>query len=229
MDVWQIDLAYAGALDAFLDVLDEQEKNRAGRLRFAQHARRFVLAHAGARVVLSSYCGMGPAELAFAYSAYGKPSVANHAGLVFNLSHSGDMALCAVAGSGEIGVDVEKCRNLDGPEMVGRFFSAIEREAFESLAAARRMDGFFSGWTRKEAYIKAKGLGLSLPLDAFSVEIRPELPAILIASDYAPEDVGRFRLWDLPLADGYKAALAYCGAEAGPPGWRKSDFHKLAG
>lgn len=228
MDVWRIDLSFSGPLDPFRAVLDEQEKVRASRFRFEALARHYVLAHAATRVILASYGGMRPEEPIFECGAYGKSALVNLPGVVFNLSHSGTMALCAVAGGGEIGVDVEQCREIGGDDMAKRFFSAAECRVLESLTAEQKMEGFFSCWTRKEAYIKAKGMGLSLPLDAFSVECRPDTAAALTANDFAPEDVARFRLWDLPVGPGYKAALAYCGSEAGPPRQRVSDFLQLA-
>lgn len=220
MDVWQIDLEHAGELDAFLEVLDEQEKDRAARFRFESHARRFIVAHAATRFILSSYCGIRAADLVFEFNAYGKPFLANDGAPLFSLSHSDGTALCGVAEEGEIGVDIEKCRDIADLEMSRRFFSGIECTLLDGLEEKQKAAGFFACWTRKEAYIKAKGLGLSLPLNEFSVDPAPHRPAALIASDYAPDDVGRFRLWDVPVPEGYKAALAYCGAEEAPPVWR---------
>lgn len=217
MDVWQIDLEHAGRLDAFLEVLDKQEKDRANKFRFENHARHFIVAHAATRFVLSSYCGIRAADLFFERNAYGKPFLVKRGAPLFSLSHSGAIAMCAVAQTGEIGVDIEKYREIDGQELSRRFFSSIECTLLDSLADEQKTAGFFACWTRKEAYIKAKGLGLSLPLNEFSVDPAPHRPAALIASDYAPQDVERFRLWDVPAPKGYKAALAYCGAEEGPP------------
>jgi len=220
MDVWQIDLEPAGGLDAFLEVLDNQEKDRAHKFRFENHARHFIVAHAATRYILSTYCGIRAAELVFERNAYGKPFLAKSGTPLFNLSHSGGIAMCAVAQTGEIGVDIEKCREIEERELARRFFSSIECIQLDALADEQKTAGFFACWTRKEAYIKAKGLGLSLPLNEFSVDPAPHRPAALIASDYAPQDVERFRLWDVPAPEGYKAALAYCGAEEGPPVWR---------
>ncbi|MDX8400960.1 MAG: 4'-phosphopantetheinyl transferase superfamily protein [Gallionellaceae bacterium] len=226
MDVWRIDLEHSGVLDVFMTVLDEQEKIRADRFRFEKHFRRFVIAHAATRSILSAYCGIRAAELIFEYNAYGKPFIANHGGPSFNLSHSDGVALCSVSSGGEIGVDIEKCRAIDFLGMSERFFSTLERKLLANLQAERAIDGFFTTWARKEAYIKAKGLGLSLPLDAFSVETNPNLPASLLESEFAPEDVEKFRFWDLQASEGYKAALAYSGQEEGPPILRQWNFNK---
>lgn len=221
MEVWQIDLDHPGELDGFMEVLDDQEKDRAGRFRFGQLTRRFVVAHAATRCLLAAYCGVPPADLVYEYGAHGKPALAHRGGPSFSLSHSDGMALCGIAAVGEIGVDIERCRDIHWSEMASRFFSGTECAMLEALSEEQRAAGFFACWTRKEAYIKAKGLGLSLPLETFSVEADPALPAALIASDYAPEDAGHFRMWDLPVPAGYRAAVAYCGAEQGPPGWRQ--------
>jgi len=224
IDVWKIDLEHSGVLDVFMSVLDEQEKTRAARFRFERHFRHFVVAHAATRAILSSYCEIGAAELIFEYNPYGKPSIANHGGPSFNLSHSGGIALCSVSSTGEIGVDIEKCRAIDHLGMSERFFSTLECKVLANLQAEKAIDGFFSTWARKEAYIKAKGLGLSLPLDAFSVEPNPDLPASLLESEFAPDDVEKFRFWDLQVPEGYSAALAYSGQKEGPPILRQWTF-----
>jgi 4'-phosphopantetheinyl transferase len=123
--------------------------------------------------------------------------------LQFNLSHSGDWALCAVTTAGEVGVDIERVRLRSQAyrlKVARRFFSAHEYHAINSA--------FFSGWTRKEAYIKCHGKGLAIPLDTFTVSIGAASPATLIQSDWNPVDVTQCRLYDLDAPAGYYAALA---------------------
>lgn len=224
VDVWTIDLTQCGRIDSLHDLLSEQEKMVAGRFRFDQLRQRYIVAHAATRLILSDYAGVAAKDLQFQANAYGKPFLANGAGPVFNLSHSDDAGLIAVTSSGVLGVDIERCRETAPLDLVDRFFSAIERETFARLATEKKNDGFFACWTRKEAYIKAKGLGLSLPLETFSVEAHPDLPARLIASDDAPEDVGRFQFWDVPVAKEFRAAVAYCGEKAGLSVMREWSF-----
>lgn len=217
MDVWVIDLEPSPFEGVFWDVLDAQEKDRASRFYFDEHRRRFIIAHAATRFILASYLGIAAADVRFELNSYGKPSLRSASTPVFSLSHSHEKALFAVAGDGEIGVDIEWSRNLRHVDLAERYFSAIERDALDQLAADKKIEGFFSCWTRKEAYIKAKGLGLSIPLNAFSVEASPDLPAALIESRYVPDDAERFQIWDLPVIAGYTAALAYLGDAIGPP------------
>ena len=106
MDVWRIDLDHGGALNGMLAMLDAHEKSRAARFLSGSLARRFIVAHAATRCILSVYNGIHAEDLKFEYNSYGKPSVANNGGPPFILSHSHDLALCAVARSGELGVDV---------------------------------------------------------------------------------------------------------------------------
>lgn len=219
---------------ALLAVLDEREKNQAGRFRHAHLARRYIVAHAATRFILAEYVRMPAQRICFAYNDYGKPFIVNDGGLFFNISHSDDMALCAVASGAEIGVDIERRRPVEWRAMAQRFFSSTERAFFQGAPGAEMEQLFFACWTRKEAYIKAKGLGLSLPLDAFSVECRPGRPAALTGSAFAPDDVGRFGLCDIALAGGdhdgghdgarYQAALAYAGGQVDAPACRPWRF-----
>jgi 4'-phosphopantetheinyl transferase len=219
MDVWRIDLDRSCALNGLLAILDEQEKRRAASFLSDSLARRFIVAHAATRCILSTYNGLPPEDLKFEYNIYGKPALANNGGPPFNLSHSHDLALCAVARSGELGVDIERRRDIDYLEMASRFFSSTETKCLLGLNDELSRHVFFVCWTRKEAYIKAKGLGLSLPLEQFSVEMRPGIPARLIECAYAPEDVDRFRLWDVPVPEGYMAAAAHSGVDEGAPNY----------
>ena len=231
IDVWTIYLRHDVALDSWYELIDAEERTRANRFVFPEHRRRFILTHAALRSILARYVLRSAHDVEFELNAYGKPALKQALGaslsstaVSFNLSHSHELALCAVASGGEIGVDVEWQRHLAQHDLAQRFFSPSESSALQQLEETRRHAGFFACWTRKEAYIKAKGLGLSLPLDRFIVETDPDKPAALQASDYAPEDVAGFRMWDVRVADGYRAALAYRGAAAGPPVVRAWEF-----
>lgn len=217
MDVWVIDLAPSPFEGVFRNVLDAQENARASRFYSDEHRRRFIIAHAATRFILASYLGIAATDVHFELNDYGKPLLRSASTPVFSLSHSHEKALFAIASEGEIGVDIERHRELRHADLAKRFFSPIERDALELLVAEIKIEGFFSCWARKEAYIKAKGLGLSIPLHAFSVEASPHLPAALIESQFAPADAERFQFWDLPIAEGYAAALAYSGDTIGPP------------
>lgn len=216
IDVWRIDLATANDLEACFSMLDADEQARADRFRFSKHRRRFILAHAAVRGILAARLGVPPCALNFCRSAHGKPYLESADAPVFSLSHSHEMALLAVAAEGELGIDIEWCRDLAHAEMAQRFFAADEAAALAALPPDRQREGFFACWTCKEAYIKAKGLGLSLPLHAFSVAIDPQQAPQLLSSRHDPGDVGPYRFWEVPVAAGYRAALAYRGAAESP-------------
>lgn len=134
----------------------------------------------------------------------------------FNLSHSGEMALVAVTRLGAVGVDVEQVRPLDDMMgIAGQFFAPGERARLAEMPSPHRQRAFFDCWTRKEAYIKGIGLGLSRPLDQFEVAFAPGEPARLLSVAPDPDDVARWSLYGFNPASGYAAALAVQGH-----GWR---------
>lgn len=212
--VWRADLdrppAAPGALS---DVLDLEERRRAARFVFERHRRRFVVARGVLRHILARYLPVRPAELLFEANEYGKPSLPAGAGgaapLHFNVSHSSGLALYALSSDVEVGVDVERVReDMATAEIAERFFSPGEVRAFRGLPPQLRTEAFFNCWTRKEAYIKALGKGLSHPLDLFTVSLAPGRPAALLDDETDPSEVGRWSLRELQIDPGYAAALA---------------------
>lgn len=198
--------------------LGADEVRRADRFRTTDLRRRFVAARGGLRALLGAYLACAPETVAFAYGPQGKPALAGdtHAArFAFNLSHSHELALCALTGAGAVGVDVEAVRPMeeDGGKLIGRFFSPREQAEFLALPPAERLAAFFRGWTRKEAFLKATGTGLATVLDSFDVTLGPSVPpAILrIGEDHAAPS--RWSLLDLDCGPGYAAALAI---ESGP-------------
>ena len=213
VDVWSISLAPAMSPSTRLnDVLSPAEIARAERFVQPKHRQRFITARTALREILGSYLGLPPAAICFRINAHGKPYLdPASAMLQFNLSHSGDWALCAVTTAGEVGVDIERVRHRAQAyrlKVARRFFSAHEYHAINSAGPAGIDSAFFSGWTRKEAYIKCHGKGLAIPLATFTVSIGATTPAALIQSDWNPVDVTQCRLYDLDVPAGYYAALA---------------------
>lgn len=211
--VWLASLTQPAAQVAELrELLDADERGRADRFHFEKDRGRFVVARALLRRLLGLYLNARPAELSFAYGAFGKPELRGEAGappaLRFNLAHSHELALYAFARGREVGVDLEHVRpDLAGEEIAERFFSAREVAALRSLAPEARAEGFFNCWTRKEAYIKALGEGLSHPLDSFTVSLRPGEPAALLEVEGDEAEAARWSLRELRPAPGYVAAL----------------------
>lgn len=171
----------------------------------------FAAAHGVVRLLLSQYLGGDPREIGFSFNAQGKPSVLGESRLRFNLSHSGSLGACAVALDCEIGVDVEQIRPMrDLLDIARRFFSAAECADLEAVSPGERDLAFFNCWTRKEAYIKAIGGGLSIPLDSFQVSLIPGEPARLLKNREG--DPHTWNLEAFEAGAGYRGAAAYNGA-----------------
>lgn len=212
--VWRASLAQPDeVVGGLAPSLTDDECARAERFRFEYLRRRFVVGRGILRSLLAHYLSVAPADILFGYGHRGKPRLAHVLpGLHFNMAHADDLALYAVSRDRELGVDVEPIRHLpDAQEVARQFFSAHEIAQLQSVSAAWWDTAFFCCWTRKEAYIKARGEGLFLPLDQFDVSVDPAAPARLIASRIAPDDVARWRLVALWPAPGYVGALAVEG------------------
>jgi len=205
--VWRIALSQEDhRLERFRSTLDLRELERAGRFHFDKHRRHFIVARGFLRSVVASYLGVQPRALQFEYGAYGKPALASGHTLRFNLSHSNEVALLAVAIDAELGVDVEHIRpDFAGEDIARRYFSRAEVDVFNTLPPEEQVAAFFRCWTRKEAYIKAIGKGFSQALDAFDVTLAPGVaPALLRAED---DEASRWWMRDVEVGEGYAGAL----------------------
>src|SRR5581483_3578226 len=180
--VWPVRTVASIAVVARLELaLAPDERDRAARFRFDRLRHSFVLARGALRILLGRYLNVSPASIQFTYNSKGKPALAAPTCLNFNASHSGDLTVFAFTAGCEIGVDVEQIRPLPGMQNIAnRFFNSKEATELMSLHANQRKRAFFLCWTRKEAYIKAIGEGLSAPLNGFRVTIQPRQPARFI-------------------------------------------------
>ncbi len=193
-------------------LLSTDERQRAERFHFERDRRRFVVGRGLLRTVLGRYLQVSPDCLQFRYGPQGKPALAGGNGLHFNVSHSGELALYAVALEREVGVDIERIASLkEVDDLAERCFSERENIVLRSLPAERRQQAFYTCWTRKEAYLKATGKGLSLPLDQFDVSVLPEEPAALLNTRPVAEEAARWSLASLEPHPDYMAALAVFG------------------
>ena len=230
VDVWRIHL---GLTTPSEDSLSADERQRASRFHFDVDRDRYIAAHASLRGILARYLQCEPHDLKFSANEYGKPflirsndfsrsvksatdpmgalrRVATTHDIEFNLSHSGDFALIAVTRGRKVGVDVELIRaDIELEDLARRNFSLREVSELMSLPLEQRARGFFNCWTRKEAYIKAQGLGLSLPLDSFDVSLGE--PAALNATRPDENESARWSLHSLNVESNYAAALAVEG------------------
>lgn len=193
-------------------VLSLDERERAGRFSLALPRRRFVAARGILRAVLSRYVGTDPAVIILSYGDHGKPFLAEPCGapgIQFNVSHAGDVALIAVTKGRGVGIDIEAIDSRAYQEaIVRRFFSPHEQDALRSIPEAGRERTFIVFWTRKEACIKASGLGFSLPLSSFDVSSDAKEPRVIVCGGEGD------RVWtvvDIETVSGYAAACAVDG------------------
>lgn len=199
-------------LRALERTLTPDERTRAMRYRFLKDRVHFTVARGILRTLLGRYLSRQPSELQFRYNQYGKPLLEENTP-TFNVSHSHGMALFAFTRGREVGVDIEYM--LPGRaemSIARRFFSPYEVAALQAVPAAQQTQAFFSCWTRKEAYVKTRGLGLSLDLNLFDVSLAPGEPAALLNIREPGQRLEDWSLWNLEPGDGYAAALALKGA-----------------
>jgi 4'-phosphopantetheinyl transferase len=198
-------------------LLAADEIERAERLRFEHLRARFVTGRAILRLLLGRYVQAAPEKLRFRYGAYGKPELDSFPparSLAFNLAHSHNLAVYALALAPRIGVDVEQMRPVqERDQITERFFSPRERQALAALPDTQREEAFFLCWTRKEAYLKALGAGITYPLDRFSVSLTPGEPAVLLEAA-EEDDAGQpWTLLPFTPASPYQAAVAVEGCD----------------
>jgi 4'-phosphopantetheinyl transferase len=191
-------------------VLSEDEQERAERYRFPKHRDEFVINRARLRSLLAGYLARLPRELVFDYAPHGKPYLRNESGdWRFNLSHTEGRAAFAITRAREVGIDIEQMRpQADARKIAERFFSVKERQSLHGLSREALDRAFFRCWTRKEAYIKARGEGLSIPLHQFDVSLAEGEPAALLGTRPDPNEAQRWILYDLPFPKGYAGAVA---------------------
>jgi 4'-phosphopantetheinyl transferase len=214
--IWRASLNLPGPrVDELARVLSADEQERAGRFHFERDRRRFIVARAALRTILGQYELLEPGRLRFRYGPQGKPFLVDQSernGLKFNIAHSHELALLGFTRGRELGVDLEYIRPLkDLDQIAARFFSARENAVLKKLPSSQRQVAFYTCWTRKEAYIKAIGEGLSMPLDAFDVSLGPDAPAALISVRDDPDEALRWSMQALRPAPNYIAAFIVAG------------------
>jgi 4'-phosphopantetheinyl transferase len=212
--VWRAALDVEAAIASRMyELLSTDERARAARFHFQIDRRHFIVARAHLRMILSRYTNIAPAELRFRYSGHGKPMLANEneqsGKIKFNLTHSAGVALFAFTRAGEIGIDIERVRpEITGDDIARRFFSAAELACLEGIPAPARQEAFFDCWTRKEAFVKAKEIGLSLSLDQFDVTLAPKEPAAVLRTRWDEDEASRWSLHAIDVGPGYAGAVA---------------------
>jgi 4'-phosphopantetheinyl transferase len=212
--VWRADLAIAArSLDELQTTLSGEELARAARFYFPRDRRRFIASHAIVRDLLGGYLDAAPGALEFSSNEYGKPALTGNlrGALSFNLSHSGEQVLLALSRGREVGIDIEQFIPARTDSAIAEnYFSPAEVARLHALPAELRPRAFFNCWTRKEAYIKARGMGLAIPLDSFDVSLAPDEPAALLRTPVSagPET---WQLRHVELGPEYIGALVASG------------------
>jgi 4'-phosphopantetheinyl transferase len=212
---WPLE-AYPVDLAAHVEILDREELHRMHGFRFAPDRNRYAVAHANLRRILGGYLGRLPERLCFRANRFGKPELADadsSSSLCFSLSHSQTIAVLALALERPVGVDVEDVRPIE-PEVAEAHFSAAEISALNSLHDDAWLSGFYRCWTRKEAILKAEGMGLHLALNAFDVSLLPDAPAEVLRTREPIHFRYPWKLHEVSPASGTIGALATAYGQA---------------
>ncbi|MGH9632057.1 MAG: 4'-phosphopantetheinyl transferase family protein [Bryobacteraceae bacterium] len=226
VDIWVASLSASDEVFGKYRVsLATCEAERSSKFRFPHLQRSYVIRRGILRELLSSYSGLPPSAHEFSYSSNGKPALQNDPGLHFNLAHSGGMAAYAVTRLAPVGVDIERVRSLPEREAIAaRFFAAEECEQLKHFDSQQDLP-FFTCWTRKEAFLKATGQGLSRSLQSFAVSIQPDGAARFLRLDGPQEELLAWTLQSFEPAPGYIGALAI---KARAPAIRLRHFNPAA-
>lgn len=197
---------------AFEQLLSSDECERAARFYFERDRHRYMFTHGLLRTLLGRYLNADPCELRFQTNEYGKPSLAglpDTQPLYFNLSHSHELVAFAFTRAAAVGIDIEfMSGNIDYVALAKHSFSTSERDILRALPPSEQQGAFYRCWSRKEAYIKARSMGLYIPLDQFDVSLKTGEPAALLCSREDGVEAAHWSLYDLPPIPGYAAALA---------------------
>lgn len=208
--IWKIEYSdFSGDESVLLKVLTDDELKRADKFHYKIDRKRYTVTKAFLKIILSKILSVNPVEIRFALNAHGKPKLIKPADVHFNISHSGNMGMIAVTDVAAIGVDVERYRErMTAGKAAKRFFSEKEVADFLELPEDQKLKGFFNCWTRKEAFIKALGLGLAMPLRDFDVTLKPGEKVKLTDIRKINETATDWTLKPIPLEIEYAAAFA---------------------
>lgn len=213
VDLWYVfpeRVSHPGLLARYQRLISQDEAARWRRLIFEKDRHRFLVARAMLRAVLSEYLERGPQELVFRYNRYGKPSLADPSGLPirFNLSHTAGLAICGVTCRRDLGVDVENLDRGGKLDLARRYFAESESAALEGMGEEEQPAAFYRLWTLKEAYIKARGRGLSIPLGEFAFLLSAGRPPSIRFAPGLDDDPAGWQFAEILLGGRHQIALA---------------------
>ncbi len=207
-------------LDYLASLLTPEERERGERFAFPRDRKRYLTARGGLRQLLSRYTGTDPGDITLHYHSHGKPYL-KEGGVEFNLSHSHRLVVYAVTEGRRVGVDMEyTLREVEVEGIARRFFTGQEQKKIAALSGSLQREAFFFCWTCKEAYIKARGEGLSISPRSFEVSFGPREAAGLTEVSFDPGETGRWSLRNFIPRPRYSAALAAEGDDFDLKFWR---------
>lgn len=187
--------------------LSEEERDRSKQYKFEIDRLRFVARRGLLRQLLAKYCGTAPGEIVYKTNQFGKLSLPSKS-ICFNLSASQNKIAIAFTPQNEVGVDIEKVHSLPELSCIAETrFSSVESARLFTLAPEKQLDGFYHVWTQKEAFVKARGEGLSLPLDNFSVEVDPDVPGGIQTIKGGVEEVSAWKMYTKVSEPGWRLAV----------------------
>jgi len=228
VQLWRVDLRALANEDRWLLLLSSEEQARAARFIPRQTRQNFVSTRGILRTVLAAYLATDPRKLILQNSSRNKPKLGppyGESGICFNVAHSGEVALLAFARRREVGVDVEQIRrDVEVETLARRFFSPHEQKQLAAVASDDKVEAFFRCWTRKEAYVKAIGEGLLLPLHQFDVSVEAGSDNALLATRPDGADTARWTLREVGAGPGYAAALCVAGQGFRVQSWDGTEF-----
>ncbi len=232
IDLWLVhyrEISDINLLESLRQLLSAEERQRGARFLHAEDRHRFLLTRSLVRTTLSRYAPVAPQDWIFTANEHGRPAIANThpqaAGLCFNLSHTRGLIILGVCRDRELGVDVENIRErTPTPGIAERFFAPQESAALASLPEERRHERFFAYWTLKESYIKARGRGMSIPLDRFCFTFAEESSIHLHIDADQNDNTERWQFWQFRPSDEFLLSICAERRDALPPSLR---FHRL--
>ncbi|MGD1702459.1 4'-phosphopantetheinyl transferase family protein [Dapis sp. BLCC M229] len=219
--IWSTNLKLASSqIEELSTILSPDEIERANRFYFERDKNRFIIARGTLRKIISRYLNIEPKKLQFSYSDHGKPYLKNTS-ILFNLSHSQDLALYAVTKVNLIGIDLEYIRPMnDAESLAKRFFSAQEYNLISQLPPQKQQETFFKLWTCKEAYLKATGDGLAGGLEKVEISLIPEKPVDFFSINGNMEEASHWYLHQFIPQPNYIAAVAVAGKNQNLSFWQ---------
>lgn len=211
--VWKVNfIQQINNIPFFLSLLSTDEKDKASKFRFKKDQNQYIISRGALRLSSASYLNIDPKKIEFKYGKYGKPEFDFNCNLKFNVSHSGDIGVLGFVLNSDIGIDVEKIKDdFDVLDIVSNYFSELEIETLKKLPKERHTEYFYRCWTRKESFIKAKSLGLTFPLDSFSVCINSDKKTELLETKWDINEKDTWKLFTFSPQQNYIGAVSIQG------------------